>query len=164
MKSLKWTKHDHYQTPKAAFNDIKTYIPIESVIWEPFYGNGQSGEFFKELGFNVIHEPNIDFFNVNRGDIVVTNPPYSLAKEIINRLMILDKPFMLLMPVFKLGSQYMNNAFFGKTLQLIIPKKRINYMKTDEHGKHLALKNSCTFVSIWYCYRMNLPKDIIWLD
>jgi hypothetical protein len=54
-------KHDDYMTPKTAWEDIKKYIPQNKTIWEAFYGNGKSGEYLTELGFNVIHKE-VDFF------------------------------------------------------------------------------------------------------
>ena len=42
-------------TPKYAWENIKQYIPNNKIIWEPFYGDGKSGDNLKELGFNVIH-------------------------------------------------------------------------------------------------------------
>ena len=77
--------YDDYMTPKSAWKNIDHLIPKDKVIWEPFYGNGKSGEYLRELGYNVIHEK-IDFFENNLGDIVVSNPPYSKAKEILKRL------------------------------------------------------------------------------
>ena len=38
-------KHDDYMTPKSAWENIKQYIPQDKVLWEAFYGNGQSGRF-----------------------------------------------------------------------------------------------------------------------
>ena len=79
-------KHDDYMTPKYAWENIKEYIPKDKVIWEAFYGNGNSGRFLTELGFNVIHQE-IDFFNdetLPEYDIIVSNPPFSLSKEVMN--------------------------------------------------------------------------------
>ena len=63
-------KHDDYMTPKDAFEDIQQYIPKDKVIWEAFYGDGKSGKYLQDLGFNVIHDQD-DFFVSNKGDIVV---------------------------------------------------------------------------------------------
>ena len=62
-------KYDDYMTPKSAWENIKHFIPSNKVIWEPFYGDGKSGEYLKELGFDVIHEE-IDFFENNKGDVL----------------------------------------------------------------------------------------------
>ena len=77
-------KHDDYMTPKYAWENIKQYIPKKQ-IWEAFYGDGKSGEYLKELGFDVIHEP-IDFFEEDRGEVIVSNPPFSKSKEVFERL------------------------------------------------------------------------------
>ena len=50
------------------------------VIWEAFYGDGESGAILTNLGCNVIHEE-IDFFTNNEGDVIVSNPPFSKKKE-----------------------------------------------------------------------------------
>ena len=50
-----------YMTPKYAWENIAHLIPKDKVIWEAFYGNGDSGKYLTELGFNTIHEP-VDFF------------------------------------------------------------------------------------------------------
>lgn len=153
-------KHDDYMTPKYAWENIKEYIPKDKVIWEAFYGDGTSGEYLEEMGFNVIHKP-IDFFESNEGDIVVSNPPFSKSKEIINRLKILDKPFILIMPTSKLNTSYIRENFKDSDdkLQIIIPRKRIQFIKNGNE-----LQNKCNFDCFYYCYKCNLERDIIWLD
>jgi len=150
--------HDDYMTPKYAWEDIKQYIPKDKLIWEAFYGDGKSGTILKELEFNVIHEP-IDFFENDLGELVISNPPFSKTKEVLTRLKILDKPFILILPSSKINTQYTRQLFKNEILQIIIPKKRIQFIKNGNE-----LKNSCNFDCFYYCYKMNLPRDIIWLD
>ena len=69
-------KHDDYMTPRHAWEAIKEYIPQDQTIWEAFYGDGDSGNHLKDMGFPVIHEP-VDFFTNDLGDIIVSNPPFS---------------------------------------------------------------------------------------
>ncbi|GAH08981.1 unnamed protein product, partial [marine sediment metagenome] len=75
---------------------IQEYIPKDKVIWECFMGDGKSGQYLEELGFDVIANDN-DFFQSDEGDIVVSNPPFSKSKEVITRLKELDKPFILIL-------------------------------------------------------------------
>jgi len=82
-------------TPKYAWENIQHLIPKDKVIWEAFYGGGKSGEYLKELGFDVIHDE-VDFFENDLGDIIVSNPPFSLSKAVIKRLFELDKPFIII--------------------------------------------------------------------
>ena len=152
--------HDDYMTPKSAWENIKQFIPQNKVIWEAFFGDGKSGKYLEELGFKVIHEP-IDFFKNNKGDIIVSNCPFSLSKEVMNRLYDLDKPFILIMPSSKINTQYFRK-WKNKKIQIIIPKKRISFIKI-ENGKEVKCKGA-NFDCFYYCYKMNLPNDIIFIE
>ena len=152
-------KHDDYMTPKYAWENIKQFIPKDKEIWEAFYGDGQSGTDLEELGFNVIHKP-IDFFENNLGDIIISNPPFSIAKNIMFRMKEIDKPFILIMPSSKINTSYFRENFKGgERLQIIIPRKRIQFIKNGNE-----INNKCNFDCFYYCYKMNLEKDIIWLE
>ena len=156
-------KYDDYMTPKYAWENIKYYIPKDKIIWEAFMGDGKSGEYLTDLGFNVIHNDN-DFFDddtlPNYG-VLCSNPPFSQSKEILNRLKELDKPFILILPSAKINTQYFRENFKNtdSPLQIIIPRKRIQFIKNGNE-----LQNKCNFDCFYYCYKMNLPRDIIWLE
>jgi len=156
-------KHDDYMTPKYAWENIKQYIPKDKKIWEAFYGDGESGKYLTELGFDVIHEP-VDFFENNLGEVIVSNIPFSKSKEIMKRLAELDKPFILLMPSSKINTSYMRNNFSNKGLQIIIPRKRIHFTKIVDGKPVENMKNACNFDCFYYCYKIGLPEDIIWLE
>ena len=159
-----FSKHDDYMTPKSAWENIKQYIPQDKVIWEAFYGDGESGKDLTELGFNTIHE-DIDFFNNDKGNIVVSNPPFTLIPDILIRLKDLDKPFILIMPAGKIFTQYFRKLFSNDTpIQLIIPRKRIQFSKQIDGVIDPNQKNACNFDCFYYCYKMNLERDIIWLE
>ncbi len=151
-------KHDDYMTPKYAWENIQHLIPKDKVIWEAFYGDGQSGSHLQDLGFNVIHEK-IDFFEHNKGDIVVSNPPFSKSKDVLKRLKELEKPFILILPSSKINTQYVRENYKNSDLQIIIPRKRIQFIKNGNE-----LQNKCNFDCFYYCYKMNLERDIIWLE
>lgn len=146
---------DNYMTPKYVWEQIKQYIP-DKIIWEPFYGDGKSGQYLTELGFNVIHE-NEDFFKNDKGEIVVSNPPFSKSKEVLTKMKGLNKPFILLMPTPKIATQYFRELFKDEKIQLIIPPKRIHFIQKGN------IKNGCNFDCFYYCWKMNLSKDIIFL-
>lgn len=157
-----FSKNDDYMTPKYAWDNIKDFIPKNKIIWEAFYGNGKSGDYLRELGFNVIHEK-IDFFENNKGDIIVSNPPFTKNKEIIKRLEEINKPFILILPSSKINTSYIRDMFKNKKLQLIIPRKRIHFDKL-QNGEIIKEKQKCNFDCFYYCYNINLDKDITFLD
>jgi len=151
--------HDSWLTPKSAWADIKEYIP-NKIVWESFFGNGRSAGYLRELGFTVVSE-DVDFFEHNMGEVIVSNPPFSIIKEIMVRLFEIDKPFIMLMPSGKLGTQYFRQ-WKDKGLQIIIPKKRINFDKMVD-GVVSKKKSACNFDCYYYCYKINLPSDMVWL-
>tara|TARA_R100000951_G_C2591733_1_gene165263 strand:+ start:87 stop:587 length:501 start_codon:yes stop_codon:yes gene_type:complete len=158
-----FTNHDDYMTPKHAWEDIKDYIPKDKVIWEAFYGDGNSGKYLSELGFNVIHKE-VDFFENDLGDIIVSNPPFSQSKNVMKRLAELDKPFIIIMPSSKINTSYFRENFMNKGLQIIIPRKRIHFTKLVDGKVPDKYKSSCNFDCFYYCYKFNLPSDITWLQ
>ena len=158
-----FAKHDDYMTPKYAWENIKEFIPKDKVIWEAFYGDGESGTYLKELGFNTIHE-DIDFFENDKGEIIVSNPPFSLSKEVLTRLKELGKPFIMILPSSKINTQYFRKLFSEENIQIIIPRKRIHFVKLVDGKPVEGWKNACNFDCFYYCWKMDLPKDIIWLE
>jgi len=158
-------KHDDYMTPKYAWENIKHIIPNDKVIWEAFYGDSKSGTYLEELGFNVIHEP-IDFFESNLGEIIISNPPFSKSKEILTRLKELGKPFIMILPSSKINTQYFRQLFSEDEtpIQIIIPRKRIHFTKLINGEVPKDFKNCCNFDCFYYTWKLNLARDIIWLE
>jgi len=157
-----FTKHDDYMTPKYAWENIKNFIPKDKIIWEAFYGDGKSGEHLKDLGFTVIHKDE-DFFKSNYGDIIVSNPPFSKSKEVLDRLFELDKPFIIIFPCSKINTSYFRK-YKDKNIQIIIPRERIQFIKLVNGKTPDNWKNHCNFDCFYYCYKMNLKNDITWLE
>ncbi len=148
-----FTKHDDYMTPKSAWENIKDFIPKDKVIWEAFYGSGDSGKYLKELGFNTIHE-DMDFFENNEGEIIVSNPPFTIIPKILERLVEIGKPFILIMPSSKINTQYFRKLFSKQEdpIQLIIPRKRIQFVKTVDGKVPDNYKSCCNFDCFYYCW------------
>lgn len=158
-----WTTNDNWMTPKSAWEDIKDYIP-KVELWEAFYGDGESGRYLTELGFDTVHE-NIDFFKNDRGACVVSNPPFTLIPQVLERLLQINKPFILIMPSSKINTQYFRNLFAkqGDQIQIIIPKKRIQFMKMVNGVVDPKQKKACAFDCFYYCWKIGLSRDITWL-
>ena len=157
--------YDDYMTPYHVWNDIDIYIPKDKIIWESAYGDGKSKAILQSLGVKkIIHKP-YDFFKKQpkRWDIQITNPPFNIKKEWFEQSKKYDKPFIILCPSSTLNTQYFRK-FFKDKIQIIIPRKRINFIKYDrEKNEIISQSNRCNFDTLYYCYKMNLPKDIIWL-
>lgn len=147
-------------TPKSAWEAIAHLLPRDRVLWESFYGDGKSGQYLRELGFEVIHE-NVDFFEHDMGDVVVSNPPFSNWMPIVKRLVDMKKPFVLIMPSSRLFTAKFQSLFGDdlKELQIAIPRRRIQFTRSPP-PKH----NRCNFDCAYYFFRIELSERLVLLS
>ena len=149
---------DNYATDKNGWEIIKDYIPQDKKIYAPFYCDGKQKEYFKEMGFDIIHEDTDFFTNTYDYDIIIDNPPFSKKKEVCIRLKEIDKPFMLILPSNIIVLKWFQ-ALFKNQIQIIIPHIRIGFTHLDsDKGGYTPPLGS--FV---YCYKMNLDKDLTFI-
>jgi len=153
-------KHDDYCTPDSAWDAIRHLIPPDSIIWEPFYCDGKSGTYIESMGFKTIHKKE-DFFTYEPEEytLSLSNPPFSAKKEVFTRLKKLGKPFIMICPSSMINTQYIRQLFSDGGLQIVIPRKRIQFIKDGKESE-----GRCNFDCFYYCYKMDLPQDIIWLE
>jgi len=150
---------DNYATDKSGWEKIKSFIPKDKIIWSPFYCDGKQKEYFEEMGYNIIHEDK-DFFSYTpEYDICVDNPPFSKMKEICIRLKEIDKPFILI-SFSKVILMKWFQRLFKDDLQVIIPFTRTTFTHLTNPKKGYTPP----FGVMYYCYKMNLPKDLIFLE
>jgi len=158
FKTKKKDGCDNYYTPKSAWIEVDKYIPKDKLVWEAFYGDGTSAQYLRELGCSVVSE-DVDFFdNKIEFDCIVTNPPFLCKKKVFERLRELDKPFILILPVSTITKAFYQ-AYFAHKCGVIIPKKRIHFMRNGEQTSR------SWFDVIYICYKIEGvgEKQIIYL-
>ena len=153
---------DEIYTPKYALYPLIPFLKKGWIIRDCAWGKGHLAKNIAESGFNCVGNESKDFFNLKKEDlweedILITNPPYSKKDEFLQKAYELDMPFAFLMPLtalegIKRGKMYKENG-----IQLIIPNRRINFI-TPNGGK------SAWFQVAWFCYKLNLPKDIMFIE
>jgi hypothetical protein len=159
------TRHDDYMTPNYVWDTIKDYIPKDKVIWEPFYGNGDSQNYLKKLGFTVRCDY-MNFFTSEimlEDNIVVSNPPFTQYVEIIELLVKNNKPFILILPISKLNTSTIRKNLKNQ-LQIIIPRKRIQFNYLENGIIQPTKTGRCSFDCAFFCFKIGLDKDIIFLE
>jgi len=136
----------------------------DKVVWESFYckNNTSSVDTLKLIGCKEVIHKEIDFYEHNLGEIIISNPPFSDKKRVLTRLKELGKPFIMILPCSTITTQYFRRLFQEERIQIIIPRKRIQFIKMLD-GKPVNEKGKCNFDCFYFTWKMNLPKDIIWL-
>ena len=126
-----FSKHDDWMTPQSAWEAISHIIPKDRPIWEPFFGDGTSAGYLCELGCPEVIHLDEDFFQSNHGEVIVSNPPFTIKKEVFARLKELGKPFIMICPAPMINTQYMRKLFAEEDdpIQIIIPRRRIQFIK-----------------------------------
>jgi hypothetical protein len=154
---------DNWMTPEEAWIAINQWLPKDKVISEPFFHNGKSGDVLRKLGCTVVHE-NLDFFRYNFGDVVVTNPPFSLKKEVFTTLVQRNKPFIMICPANVIHTKYIRELFKGSIhpLKLIIPYRRIYFDRPE--SLNATERRRPNFDCYYYCWQMGPKEALVWAD
>ena len=141
-------KADEWMTPIWYWKLIKDFIQ-DKVVWEPFYGSGQSCVDLAK--YCSVHDTrNQDFFEatVPEGiDFVLSNPPYSTKIKIINRLEELGLNYILLLPAHFMFSQFWQKKCrtHPETYSMGLAPKRMGFIKPGRTKPSLAPFNCCFF-------------------
>lgn len=93
-----------------------------------------------------------DFFTTKppkNCDLIISNPPFSIQNQILERLFKLDIPFAMLLPLRTLETEPRGNLFekYKDNIQILIFKKRIIFK-----GCTTSFNQGC----VWIVYKLNL--------
>ena len=151
-------KNDDYSTTIEYLKVIEPFIPKENIINDPFFFNGKVKELWKELNREIIHE-NKDFFTSHHeGDIFVSNPPYSILNLVLSHLFFLEKKFILLIPIEKIGNLKTQSIIRDKNIQVIISPIYKGFLNSKNEQTRCP-----SFYCCFLCWKMDLPKDLMFL-
>ena len=157
---------DEYYTPNKVWDSIIHLLTDKTmIIYEPFFGQGHTFDYFDKRDYITIGDKDERFFslhsdlNLGMCDCVITNPPFSIKYEIIEYLVKRDVPFVLLFPLQSTTTIKFRKCFNDKIdhVTMIIPKGRIKYINTNDEIK------SPNFDSCYVCYKM-FKKQLIFLN
>ena len=133
-------------------------------IWCPFdTEDSLVVKLFRQAGYQVIatHIANgQDFFTIDppKCDYIISNPPYSVKGEVLQRLFDLGIPFAMLVGVVGLfESQKRFDMFREHEFEIMYLNRRISYFKDYTEQKPSL---NPPFSSVYVCQGV-LPKQIV---
>lgn len=164
-------KSDHYETPYSLTRLLLEQESLEGTILEAAYGNGAIVKVLKEQGYyKIYHRTEQDDFlkELSTYTTIITNPPYSLAKEfILKAKKIAKKKIIFLLPLSYLhGKERYDKIWSDKSFPLariyVFTRYPLLGEKLREDGKH----NTGMMVYAWFVWekKHNEEPAIKWLD
>jgi len=149
---------DNFQTPPIALKPLVPYLKRGWTIWEPAEGKGNLSNALREMGFKVVGTDILtghDFLSCAppEFDCIITNPPYSLRYEFIERCYELGKPWAMLMTLTTLEGRR-QTLFEKHGVELLLLNKRINFETPSGSG------SGAWFPVAWFCWKL-LPTSIV---
>ena len=157
-------KQDEFYTPQYAIKPLIKYLKKYKTIWCPF--DTEDSYFVKilrEQGHEVLathiwNGENFFEMNIPRCDCIVSNPPYSLKTEVLQKLFEMEKPFAMLVGVVGLfESKERFEMFKNNNFEIMYFNKRIAYFKDYKEQKPCL---NPPFSSVYICHKI-LPEKIV---
>ena len=157
--------NDEFYTPEYAITPLFKHLPPPPMrIWCPFdTEDSLFVKLFRQAGYQVIatHIANgQDFFTIDppKCDYIISNPPYSVKGEVLQRLFDLGIPFAMLVGVVGLfESQKRFDMFREHEFEIMYLNRRISYFKDYTEQKPSL---NPPFSSVYVCQGV-LPKQMV---
>lgn len=159
--------NDEFYTPLYAIKPILEFIPPSVKVWCPF--DTEQSLFVKELSKTneVVYSSLLNgqnFFEIEVPEntkYIISNPPYSLKTEVLERLFKFDIPFAMLLRIVGLfESKKRFEMFRDNEFEIMYFNKRVAYFK-DYNEQKPSLNPP--FSSVYICHNM-LPKKIMFKE
>ena len=156
---LKQGAKDDFQTPPSALEPLYKFLKPNWTIWECAVGKGKLTRALRKKGFDVVSTDIFsghDFlkYEPKHYDCIITNPPFSLKQEFLQRAYCLGKPFAFLLPLTTLESAKRQFLFRCGGLELILFDHRINFETPNGEG------GGSWFATAWFTNGLKVGKQL----
>jgi len=157
LAQMKQGASNDFQTPPYALAPLLPYLKRDWVIWECACGRGNITKELRRNNYEVVETDLLTGFDFmmwqpHNFDCIVTNPPYSIKQEFLERAYMLGKPFALLLPLTALETRKRQRLFEHYGLEIIFMDKRINFETPSGEG------TGSWFATAWFTNWLNIGK------
>lgn len=131
-------------------------------VWDPFPGTRRAIEYVTaQEGVTGVSVEGDGFVNMRKPppcDAVLTNPPFSRKYDAINALMMMGKPFLMVIPA---GALFTGSfpRWFGDEFVVLIPPKRMAFRQPGEEAPPGRASFDCVLLG----YRLKERPTNIWM-
>lgn len=155
---------DRCQTPNYALAPLLPHLNRDWLVWEPAAGEGNivnavASHVRAIIGTDILQGSEYNFFNYEplAFSAIVTNPPYSVKYEWLERCYALGRPFALLVPVEAIGAAKAQRLMERHGAELLLLDRRVNFKMPNKGWEGSAAQ----FPVLWLCWKI-LPAPIVY--
>lgn len=155
---------DACQTPPYAVEPLVPYLTPGITVWESAAGEGYLAAALREAGMTVIETDILtgaNFFEEDPPDgapVQITNPPYLVKYEWLDRSYDLGIPFALLMPVDVTGADAAASLFERYGVEIIFMRPRVDF-KMPQQGWNAP---GAQFSTAWFTHGLDIGRELTW--
>lgn len=159
--------YDRCYTPSYALDPLLPFIRRDWIVWECAAGEGHIANVLAPRVTGIIStdihgdyaQPPRNFFDwqPRAFDAIVTNPPYSIKFDWLERCYDLGRPFALLVPVETIGAQSAQRLMERHGAELLLLNRRVNFAMPNKGFDG----SSAQFPVLWLCWQL-LPTPIVY--
>ena len=156
--------YDDYYTPQWVWKKIEHLVPKNKIIWEACMLNAdksKSMDIWRDMGYEVVGNTDWDILScpIPKCDMIITNIPFEtkIKQKILQRLMEIDKPFIIIMSGLNIFSNYFQDILDLEHTQIIYPRGKLHFCKDGEEEIRKT-----AFYSVFVAYKMNIKNQKLW--
>jgi len=162
IPSKKGSSND-FQTPVEALLPLLPFLKKEWTIWECASGKGNLVKGLVDRGYKVVESDILtggDYLlsEPDHWDCAVTNPPYSIKQDFLERAYMLGKPFAFLLPLTTFETKKRQSLFKKYGLEVIFFDRRINFETPSGRG------SGSWFSTAWFSNGLNIGKQMTFVE
>jgi hypothetical protein len=152
---------DACQTPAYAIDPLLPYLPEGLNIWEPAAGEQLLEGALLDSRYHVVSGDiltgqNFFEYEPDNWDCIVTNPPYSIHFQWLERCYQLGKPFALLLKVDILGTKTAQEMFDRFGIEVIFVNPRISFKMPNKGWDG----GGAQFPTAWFTWGLNIGRQM----
>ena len=164
--SQKQGSPNDFQSPNSAVKPLLPYLRSDWIVWECACGKGNIVNYLnsngvRTIGTDILEGKDFLTWQPEDFDCIVTNPPYSIKQQFLERCYELGKPFALLLPLTTFETKKRQKLFRDNGVEVLFLPERVRFETPSGRKED---ESSPWFSTAWFCWKLNLPKQMYFYE